>query len=307
MTAKHQYWFIVGRILPALFKCGMGVPNAYVSDVSLTSLELTTNLGRLQAAMALGLILGPVIGGYFAKYDVNLPLMFSSVALILSMIFLLYVKESKSKGVSKDKPQRRPSTTTLTHDLTSLSRTQLLHMKFAFQVGNAMFELFLVPYVRRQLHLGEHHIGYVLGFYGLIALISNALVVQLAAKFSATHLLMVVFLHSIGLLGWGMSQHIVLTLVAITIIAITSCLYLNIVQTLIAELGNSSNAGATMGISSTVDRAARIIAPLIGGFALQESSPVSIGVAAFGFGVYSAAVLAYSSSSSALKERRKVE
>jgi predicted MFS family arabinose efflux permease len=104
-----------------------------------------------------------------------------------------------------------------------------------------------------------------------------------------------------------MSQHIVLTLVAITIIAITSCLYLNIVQTLIAELGNSSNAGATMGISSTVDRAARIIAPLIGGFALQESSPVSIGVAAFGFGVYSAAVLAYSSSSSALKERRKVE
>ena len=40
--------FIIGRILPALLKCGVGVLNAYVSDISGSPAEMTTNMGRLQ-------------------------------------------------------------------------------------------------------------------------------------------------------------------------------------------------------------------------------------------------------------------
>ena len=178
--------------------------------------------------------------------------------------------------------------------LVRLTRSELLHMKFAFHVGNAMFELFLVPHSRRQLALKENQVGYILGYYGFVSLLSNTLLVPWITKYSVGYLLTLLTTHSIGLLAWGLSTETAITVAGITIVAITSSLYVNLIQALVAELGDPMNAGATMGLSAMVDRASRVIAPLIGGFTLQESSPISIGIAAFSFEVYSAIVLVVS-------------
>ena len=220
--------------------------------------------------------------------------MLASASLVLSMISLTFISESKERRKPKKSIRRERDVAFFSKQLVSLTRNQLLHMKFAFHIGNAMFELFLVSHTRRQLFLKENQVGYILGYYGFASLLSNTLLVPWVTSYSVGYLLALLSAHSLGLLAWGLSTETAITVGGVTLVAITSSLYINLIQALVAELGDPMNAGATMGLSAMVDRASRIIAPLIGGFTLQDSSPISIGVAAFSFEVYSAIVLVFS-------------
>lgn len=220
--------------------------------------------------------------------------MLASASLILSMISLTFISESKEKRKPRKSLRRERDVAFFSEQLVNLTRSELLHMKFAFHVGNAMFELFLVPHTRHRLSLKENQVGYILGYYGFVSLLSNTLLVPWISSYSVSYLLILLSAHSAGLLAWGLSSETAITVGGITLVAITSSLYINLIQALVAELGDPMNAGATMGLSAMVDRASRIIAPLIGGFTLQENSPISIGLAAFSFEVYSAIVLVVS-------------
>lgn len=290
-TTPTQY--IAGRIIPALFKCGMGVPNAYIADVSHNDAELIiVNLGRLQAVVSFGMIVGPTIGGHLAQFDPRTPLYYASYAMILSVAFLLFVRENQPKA----SPSRRPSRILANRNsrLASLSPTTLLHIKFAFNLGNSIFEIYAATHIRSQLDLDESSLGYILSYYGLVSLFANVVLIPLIPpriSMRSPTMVGLVLLHSVALLVWGLSKHVYMIVAAVGVVSITSSLFLNTITTLLAEQTEASSSGATMGISAMVDRGAKIIAPLIGGFATESSSLVSVGVCACSFEVYCVAVL----------------
>lgn len=287
-SSTNSTTFAIGRILPSLFKCGMGVPNAYAADVSHNDIELLAkNLGRIQAVMSLGMIVGPIIGGKLASMDAMYPFYFASFAMILSVVFLMFVKESKVHN--KIQHKRRSSILTSSNIFTSLSSFHLLHTKLAFQIGNGIFELFLVTHVRKQLKLDESSMGYILSFYGLLSFITNSILIPIIPSKVSTNMYYVIcmiVIHSIGLLLWGLGSNIIVVFIAIALVCVSANVFLNVLTSVIAERGDTSTAGTTMGINAMVDRAARIVAPLIGGFTMSDSSPLSIGVASFCFGMY---------------------
>ena len=66
-----------GRILAGMAGASFSVAGAYIADVS-SKENKAKNFGLIGAAFGLGFILGPAIGGYFAKWGPELPFMIAT-------------------------------------------------------------------------------------------------------------------------------------------------------------------------------------------------------------------------------------
>lgn len=92
----------VGRILAGITGASFSVAGAYIADVS-TPENKAKNFGLIGAAFGLGFILGPAIGGYFAKWGTQLPFIIAASFTLLNFLFgYFFVPES----LASDK--RRP-------------------------------------------------------------------------------------------------------------------------------------------------------------------------------------------------------
>ena len=317
ILAKNPSIYIAGRILPFFVKCGMGVPYAYIADVSgAQSTSLAVNIGRLNAVLALGLIVGPLLGGLLSAYDPLAPFCLAAISTLSSILFLSLTLMFQSPATAssgcpentmkKKQQQKEPIQFPASNIFTAFSLASVYHIKFAFQISVGIFELFLVSHVRDQLELKDGSFGgLVVSFYGIVSLLCNSMLIPLLSSstvFSAMSVsaaALLALMNSAGLLLWGHTHSTANMLFSIFTISVTSSLFTNVMQTLVSERGDGTKMGATMGTSAMVDRAARIVAPIVAGFTKQDkNSPVSIGVAASFFAAYSAGVIIVSSISS---------
>ncbi len=79
-------WLFAGRIFAGICGASITTASAYIADVSEPE-KRAQNFGLIGAAFGLGFIIGPVIGGVFARYGVHVPFM---IAAGLSLINWLY-------------------------------------------------------------------------------------------------------------------------------------------------------------------------------------------------------------------------
>jgi DHA1 family tetracycline resistance protein-like MFS transporter len=83
-----------GRILAGMAGASFSVAGAYIADVS-SKENKAKNFGLIGAAFGLGFILGPAIGGYFAKWGPELPFMIAAGLTLLNFLFgFIFVPES---------------------------------------------------------------------------------------------------------------------------------------------------------------------------------------------------------------------
>jgi DHA1 family tetracycline resistance protein-like MFS transporter len=87
-------WLFIGRFLAGITGASFTVATAYIADVS-TKENKAKNFGLIGAAFGLGFIIGPVIGGVFARYGVQAPFYVAAGLTLLNFLFgLFFVPES---------------------------------------------------------------------------------------------------------------------------------------------------------------------------------------------------------------------
>jgi MFS transporter, DHA1 family, tetracycline resistance protein len=83
-------WLFLGRILAGVFGSSFTVATAYIADVS-TPEKKAKNFGLVGAAFGLGFIIGPVIGGVFAQWGVQVPFLIAAGLTLANFIFGLII------------------------------------------------------------------------------------------------------------------------------------------------------------------------------------------------------------------------
>ncbi len=83
-------WLFLGRILAGVFGSSFTVATAYIADVS-TPEKKAKNFGLVGAAFGLGFIIGPVIGGVFAQWGVQVPFLIAAGLTLANFIFGLFI------------------------------------------------------------------------------------------------------------------------------------------------------------------------------------------------------------------------
>jgi len=278
---SHQI-FILGRLMPAMFKCSTVVLQTLAVNKALKEKgNISERVGDLGAATNFGFVFSPIIGGWLSsRFSATSPLLCGSFCCILNILLILYMIRCNGFSMpSKPIPVPTSSTTTqapqLTiHTLSFFSGINLLHVKMAFMLATSIYESFFGQVLKvGPLSMSSQSIGLLLGYIGLVAALASAFLIPVLSqrRFYLKLIPVLAVIMACAMYAWYVATNLTTCIVASTIVSTIGVLFGNVIQTKIAaEFASSpasSNAAVNaLALSATADRAARIVAPAFGGY-----------------------------------------
>lgn len=95
-------WLFLGRIIAGLTGANISTASAYIADIS-TNEDRAKNFGMIGAALGLGFIIGPVIGGLLGHYGARIPFYAAAGLCLLNFLYGYFILPE-----SLDQSKRRP-------------------------------------------------------------------------------------------------------------------------------------------------------------------------------------------------------
>lgn len=282
----------IGRIVMGIFGATIPTAQAAVADVTAPE-NRARGMGLIGAAIGLGFILGPALGGILAHLSSALPfelfrrnpyalpcLAAAALALVNLIAAAFFLPESLSKELRNSSPRRASRMQQLSTGLSDPRLRILVLIYFLFMLGFAMMEATLTLFIENRIGSTDHaqlvrRVGYLFGFIGVIQVaLQGGLVGKLARKFGESRLLLAGCLLAALALGsvplvrsWGALYLVALGLAGSGGLAQPS------VSSLISRAASANTQGGTLGISQSAASLARVIGPVLAGALFQQLSP----------------------------------
>lgn len=242
---------------------------AYISD-STSEDERGRGMGILGAAVGVGTILGPGLGGLLASdTSLSLPFFIAGGASLLSLLLIaLFLPESLPAGERQKNTgktgslQFRGMWETLSSPLGILMGMAFL-ASFALTVFYAVFGLYALD----KYGYGPQQVGLVLMLIGLLtALGQGGLTGPLTKRWGEALVIKVsLFFSALGFLGVALAESNWMVFLTIGLFALTTALLTPAVTALTSKHTHLQQ-GITMGLSNAFMSLGRIVGPLAAGF-----------------------------------------
>lgn len=318
--APNIILFIAARALAGVLSSAtMPSAMAYIADIT-TNETRSKGVGLMGAAMGLGMILGPTLGGFLSHVQLTLPgalnillqfttdpetgniinlsvpFIFSSLLAFLALPVIFFLLPESLHKVDHPQPVRQNTSRFLQLRQALSGKTGFLFaMTFLLAFALANLEGVLPLYGKQQFVMNPADIGLVMGAMGLVSVIQQGLLIHpLTKKFGEARLLLVGLLVSmVGLLGislvptrWGM-------ILFALVFSSGNVLLQPSVTSLISQSSNRDEQGAVMGLNNSFQSLGRAAGPLWAGMAFDIYPTLSfwsgaiVQMVAFLFGLFS--------------------
>jgi MFS family permease len=282
----------IGRIVMGIF--GATIPTAQAAVADVTSPEnRAKGMGMIGAAIGLGFILGPALGGIlahlssglhvalFQRNPYALPCLAAAALAALNWIAAAFLlPESLPDSIRLAPPPRVSRLRSLSLGFSDPRLRRLVLILFLFMLGFTMMEATLTLFIEARIGTPNHadlvrRVGYLFGFIGVIQVaLQGGLVGILARKFGEPRLLVtgcvlaMISLGSVPLVrSWGALYLVALGLAAAGGLAQPS------VASLISRAASADRQGGTLGVSQSASSLARVLGPVLAGALFQQISP----------------------------------
>ena len=282
---KNYIWLLTARGAAGIASAAV-LPSvmAYVADIT-TSEERGKGMGLMGAAMGLGFILGPAVGGIMGRHD--LPFLVAGGLSILNFLFvLLLLPESQRQDVGDAtagdrhewvSPREIFRQTTLKSPLTPLFLVAFFST-FSFAGLEMIFPLF----IKDNWNYGEREMGWMFMCMGAIVVpIQGGLLGRLINKFSERRIILTgLLLNALGLLLLSHAYSFLTLTVYLTLAGIGNQLIRPTNASWISKR-TQIGQGAAIGIMDAFLSLGRILGPLLGGWLYAKKAypyPVLAGV-----------------------------
>ena len=279
---------LFARSVAGLFGSTTAIANAYITE-STSSANRSKGMGLIGAAFGLGLVFGPVIGGYFGGGDINnidykTPFFFAFIVATISFILANFILIEPKK---RNKQFVSMNFLDLFKDLLNLFKIpSLLFLITAFFIVTfsfAGFETTFALWTERAMNWASKQTGYAFTFTALlVAIIQGVFIGKLTKKFGELKLLIVsCFLMLLGLffITWS-EQNLYYLIIALGTLGISVGLGNPSLNSLISKNLNKNIVGASFGVIQSVGSLARILSPLLMGnlfYFFGMNSPYNFG------------------------------
>jgi DHA1 family multidrug resistance protein-like MFS transporter len=246
---------------------------AYIGD-STTDQDRGQGMGLLGAAMGVGMVLGPGIGGWLATQSLSLPFFIASGLSLLTLPFILLVlpeslpKEARSqdrKGLHG--PQLGEMWRALFGPIGFL-----LLLAFLVSFGLTNFEAVFGLYALERYNYGPQQVGTVLTVIGLIsAVVQGVLTGPLSRRWGETALIRASLLASaVGFVLMLQARSFAAVLLTVGFFIISNALLRPAVSALISKR-TTSGQGVAMGLNNSFMSLGRIVGPSWAGFVFDAN------------------------------------
>jgi MFS transporter, DHA1 family, multidrug resistance protein len=275
--ASHLWMLFAARIIAGIVSSAtLPTAMAYVSDIT-ASEKLAKGMGVMGAAMSLGIILGPGLGGALGHYGLSLPFFAAGILALLTLPFAYYfLPESRvHAGPPAEKPSWRSYLTIMRH-----RQFPLFAIALAASFTMSMFESTFALFSADRLHFGPRDLGIMFTALGILGVaIQAGLVGKAVSRFGDAAVILVSLLVSgLGLICMVQVMSIPLLWLYTGVFSAGNSFLRPSLSTLISKTSGDERGGA-MGLMQSFDSLGRIVGPVIGGavYELQMDYTFALG------------------------------
>ncbi len=264
---------------------------AYVADTT-DSESRGSGLAMMGAAMGMGMVFGPVIGGFLGERSPSLPFFFSGTLSLVVLVFALVLLPESRTAEARSHAQSQRRSNSLRDIVGELSGPIgfLLVIAFVAMFATANLEATFALFSQQHLGFSEGEMGMIFGAMGLSMALTQALfvgrfisrwgeqrVMQLGLLSSALGFLLILF-------TWNLAS----VLVVMVLFGFGGAALNPSVNSLASKLTPAGRQGRTMGVIGSYNSLGRIFGPVVGGLLFDVMGyrwPYIFGTLLFG-GIY---------------------
>ncbi|MET0785923.1 MAG: MFS transporter [Paenisporosarcina sp.] len=244
-------------LIPAIF--------AYVADITTMDQRAKGN-SYISAAMSLGIVIGPGIGGFLADFDLKLPLLVSALVSMVSVIFSIFIlKESRDSLENQEQVKQEPLMKKLVQSVHKPYFIPLV-ITLVMSFGLMAYESVLGLFVDNQFGATPKQIALMITSTGLVSVIMQLLIVDRLVRRFGEGIILNVFIALTALcyfLSLFASTYVVFFMITLIVFLSTSILR-PVLNTLISKLAGNEQ-GFAMGMNNAYMSIGNVVGPLLAG------------------------------------------
>lgn len=241
---------------------------AYISDTTTTE-KRSGGMGAIGAAMGIGMVLGPGIGGWMGGASLAMPFFFAAGLSVIAMLFIvLFLPESMAVAEKSSSSERLhgPRFSVLVSSLygpIGLLLIMAFMMSFALTNLEAVFGLYSIA----RYGYSPQTVGWLFALMGITAAaVQGGLVGPLTRRFGEVKVIRTALvLSGLGFVFFTLAQTTPLVIAAIVFFITCNSLLHPSTASLISKRATGGQ-GAAMGVTNSFTSLGRIVGPLWAGF-----------------------------------------
>jgi multidrug resistance protein len=267
--APSLAWLVVARGFAGICGANVTAAQAYIADVT-DAKSRAAGMGLLGAALGLGFIFGPAVGGFLSHRSPTLPFFIASgLAAVNFILALILLKEPRPAG-------ERTHARTLTWEglVRTVTTPKLLVpmlLYFVVTFGFANLEGTFSLYLERRFGYGRRETSFLFAYIGVILVfVQGGLMRRLAPRLGERRLIIAgTLLMSIGFLALYANTGLSILFIAVAVIAIGNGLNTPSLSATISRSASGEHQGGVLGVSQSLGALARVVGPLVGTWTLR--------------------------------------
>jgi DHA1 family tetracycline resistance protein-like MFS transporter len=273
----------------------VSLARAYITDIT-DEKNRARGLGLIGAAFGTGFIIGPALGGTLSNWPYATEIAtaaglsryavpaFGALALSgLNFVgVLLWLPESltpERRTKLADKERSLLPVNALRQALKRPRVGPLLQTRFLYRLAFTMFTANFALFTRYRFGLTDRATSYILTYVGiLVVLVQGVIVGRLADRFPDRKIIVAgVGLLAVALLGWALVPNVALMLAVLALLPLSGGTLNTVTNSALTKAVREEDIGGTLGLSTSLDSLTQILAPIIGGFLIDELGPWAVG------------------------------
>jgi MFS transporter, DHA1 family, tetracycline resistance protein len=279
-TADALWMLFAARALQGLSAGNISVAQAYIADVT-TRENRGKGMGMLGAALGLGFVLGPALGGVLAGGDpadveVALPSFVAAGLCSLALIIAIFALRESLTPELRARARRGIGRIAQIREAFGRPRLRILMIlffctSFAFAGMETTFAL----WARHRLDWGPFYVGMVFAIVGVVlVIVQGGLIGRIIKRYGEARALFAgTIAIAIGLALLAAAMEPVLAIVASCCLAFGMGLASPSTSALISQEAAADEQGGIMGVNQSVGSVARIVGPAAAGQAFELAGP----------------------------------
>lgn len=271
--AQNLAVLFIARFLQGVFSAAaLPVARAYISDTT-TKEERTVAMGHLGAALSLGFILGPAIGGFLSEVRLYFPFIFASIVSFLNFIFVWV----KLPAIALKKPEKFVLKESLVSNFkqvrVGLKSSLLPHFVmmgvWAYAIANNQIALPLLG--SQKLNLSASQVSWLFTVMGFVSVVVQAFFIgKISKKYGEEKTIKVGLLFMAATIFiMSFSPTAIFLIIMVVSLAFGSALVRPMLNSIVSK-GAVEGQGTTMGIAVSFEAIGRILGPAMGGYLFQK-------------------------------------
>lgn len=259
---------LLARVIGGIGASNIGSAQAVVSDVTPPE-KRAAGMGMIGAAIGMGFVVGPALGGIFSAHNGTLPFWIAlGMALLNALLVLILLPETRKK---REGAQTREGLGILVSGWGKVMRhraiASLVLVNLLYTLAFTGMETVFPLLTQKNFGWGATQNGYVFTYVGvIIVLMQGGLVRQLVKRWGERNLMLFgLVLLGIGLIMLIWSSSLALMLISVGILSIGDGAVTPTSSAVLSLISPSDEQGEILGFSQGLGGLGRTIGPLIAG------------------------------------------